>query len=160
MFETKAAERKTAACCRDSYHWWGPNRCGTVYTEVEKSSPPAHTRVLEADTCSAQNNLSSAETVGNRAACWEFRHAKKLYKYICLFTCTLRDSIAWRTWARFFMILTSLGVESAHWPFWMGLMKRFRNSCSEPSRFFLMKLTMWWSERRRGIKHKNMHSCF
>lgn len=45
------------------------------------------------------------------------------------------------------MILTSLGVESAHWPFWMGLMKRFRNSPSEPSRFFLMKLTMQWSVR-------------
>lgn len=55
--------------------------------------------------------------------------------------------MAWRTCALFFMILTSLGVESAHWPFWMGLMKRFRNSPSEPSRFFLMKLTMQWSVR-------------
>lgn len=43
------------------------------------------------------------------------------------------------------MIRTSFDVESAHWPFCMGLMKRFRNSFSDPSRFVLMKLTMQWS---------------
>ncbi|TNN79199.1 hypothetical protein EYF80_010443 [Liparis tanakae] len=45
------------------------------------------------------------------------------------------------------MIRTSLDVESAHWPFCMGLMKRFLNSPSEPIRFLLMKLTMQWSLR-------------
>lgn len=48
-------------------------------------------------------------------------------------------------WALFFMMRTSCGVESAHWPFWMGLMKRFLNSLTEPSRFSLMKFTMQWS---------------
>lgn len=64
-------------------------------------------------------------------------------------TCTHPANIAWSTWARFFMSRTSFDVESAHWPFWMGLMKRFRNSRSEPRRLFLMKFTMQWSGKEK-----------
>lgn len=55
-------------------------------------------------------------------------------------------------WALFFMIRTSCGVESAHWPFWMGLMKRFLNSLIDPSRFSLMKFTMQWSGKDTKIR--------
>lgn len=54
-------------------------------------------------------------------------------------------------WALFFMIRTSCNVESAHWPFWMGLMKRFLNSLTDPSRFSLMKFTMQWSGKETKI---------
>lgn len=47
------------------------------------------------------------------------------------------------------MTRTSCMVESAHWPFWMGLMKRFLNSLTEPRRFSLMKFTMQWSGKGR-----------
>lgn len=60
-------------------------------------------------------------------------------------TWTHPESISWRTCTRFFIRLTSDGVESAHWPFWMGFMKRFRNSRREPRRFCFTKLTMQWS---------------
>lgn len=77
---------------------------------------------------------------------WEgWKQTVCVYVYSVIFTCTHPTSIAWSTCARFFMIRTSLEVESAHWPFWMGLMKRLRNSPREPSRFLLMKLTMQWS---------------
>lgn len=57
-------------------------------------------------------------------------------------------------WALFFIIRTSCRVESAHWPFWMGLMNRFLNSLTEPNRFSLMKFTMQWS--RTGIKNDHI----
>lgn len=137
-----------------SYRWCAPGSSGTTCTEEGKSSQPAHTHVWEAETESALNNLfsgkqatrsqSEMESPSVRACAGELQSAR--------LTCTHPTSMAWRTCARFFMMRTSSGVESAHWPFWMGLMKRFRNSFIEPRRFFLMKLTMQWSvwQQRTG----------
>ncbi len=84
-------------------------------------------------------------------------------------TCMNPDISWWRTCDLFFISLTSAGVESAHWPFWIGLIKRFRNSFTEPSRFSLMKFTMQWSrinmknivrQPQRDIKQMNKQVIF
>lgn len=88
LTQRKQQERQyfAAYMCKDSYHWWGPNTLGTVYTEVGKFSLPARTRVLVADTCSARSNLSAAKTV-HRAAWWQSQGLNKKKKnWIYLFS--------------------------------------------------------------------------
>lgn len=134
--------------CVYSYRWCDRGSSDTADTEVGKASPWAHTRVWEAETESTQCSLFSTETTKKRCKSLKIKPNCILQLpafLIRFFTCTHPANIAWSTWARFFMIRTSFGVESAHWPFCMGLIKRFLNSPSEPRRFFLMKLTMQWS---------------
>lgn len=130
-----------------SYWWCDRGNGGTAHTAAGRSSRLTRTPVWEAETPPAPNNLFSAETDTALRREWQLGAEGTLSLYS---TCTHPASMAWSTWARFFMSRTSFDVESAHWPFWMGLMKRFRNSRSEPRRLFLMKFTMQWSGRKRA----------
>ena len=48
----------------------------------------------------------------------------------------------WSTWARCFINLLSLGVESLHWPFWMGLSNMLENSVLLPKKLGLTQSTI------------------
>lgn len=129
----------------DTYQCRGQDSSGIVCTGLAKPSRPAHTRVWGVETESIQSSLFSGwKTI---TVLWEHEHEAKLLRHcesVC-FTCTHPANTECSTCARFFMIRTSFVVESAHWPFSIGLIKRFWNSLRDPRRFFLMKLTMQWS---------------
>ena len=65
-----------------------------------------------------------------------------------LLTWTQPSSILKSTWERCFIVDTSAGVESAHWPFLIGFANEFVNSFLVPRRFGFTKLTMQWSAGR------------